>query len=59
MKERLEKSRQPVQLNWSVVKDWRIQTRYNTKVDRKRVLDMLDAVTDRDDGILAWLERAW
>jgi len=47
--------------NWSVLTDWSEQFRYkrigtNSMQDAK---DIIDALEDRNDGILTWLRKQW
>jgi len=44
-----------VQVNWAIVKDWTIDTRYSTAADPRLVKGFLDALDDPTHGVLAWL----
>lgn len=45
--------------NWAVVKDWSEQLRYEYAVPEKVVDDFFKAVTDPENGVLAWLKTRW
>lgn len=44
--------------NWIVVKDWSEQSRYAKKTQAEAV-QLLDAITDAKDGLLAWIQQYW
>ncbi len=44
--------------NWSVVKDWNEGSRY-LPWSEQEARDLFTAVTDRDHGVLPWIERHW
>lgn len=44
--------------NWTVVKDWSEQARYELNVAEKKARDLLAAATD-PDGVLPWLKKYW
>jgi hypothetical protein len=45
-------------VNWAVVKDWKVETRYKTSVAATQAKDMLGACSGRN-GILAWVKKRW
>jgi len=45
--------------NWAVVKDWTEQSRYLTSIAKPRAEDLYEAVMDKTNGVLAWLQRRW
>jgi hypothetical protein len=45
-------------VNWSLVKDWKETSRYETKT-QTQAQEMFRAVTDRNHGVLPWLKRRW
>jgi len=58
----LEKHRQSVEefaLNWAAVKDWTEQTRYETKIDKRKASGLLQAIVDSKHGVLKWLKTYW
>ena len=44
-----------VQTNWATVKDWTVDSRYNSAVNPVTVIAFLNALDDPKDGILPWL----
>jgi hypothetical protein len=44
--------------NWTVVKDWAIESRYETKT-AQQAKDLYDAVYRRQSGVLRWIRRRW
>jgi len=48
-----------VEINWVVVKDWTVDSRYESGTSRKEVEDMYGAITDPKDGVLAWIKNYW
>lgn len=47
------------QLNWAVVKDWTVESRYERSIESTKANDIYQAVTDENSGILAWLKTFW
>lgn len=45
--------------NWTVVKDWSEESRYQYGLSLKEEQDFYDAVTSEKMGILAWLKNWW
>lgn len=46
-------------VNWSVVKDWRVDTRYNRSMTRVAAQDIYRAATEHQTGIIPWLRQRW
>lgn len=46
-------------VNWSVVKDWSEEARYQTQMPEKTARDIVAALTDPTDGVLTWLKKHW
>lgn len=44
--------------NWTVVKDWAIESRYELKT-AQQAKDLYDAVHRRQTGVLRWIRRRW
>jgi HEPN domain-containing protein len=44
---------------WAIVRDWSESARYENAHDRLRAEQMLDAITDPQNGILQWLKKYW
>jgi hypothetical protein len=45
--------------NWGVVEDWTEQTRYETKIDRKKANRIISAISGSRNGVLRWLKKYW
>ncbi len=45
--------------NWTVVKDWSEQARYELNVAEKKARDLFASATDPDHGVLPWLKKYW
>lgn len=45
--------------NWATVKDWSEEKRYQPVVSATAARDLVDAVTMRRNGVLAWLRKSW
>ncbi|MEK7730231.1 MAG: DNA-binding protein, partial [Planctomycetota bacterium] len=46
-------------VNWSVVKDWSEEDRYELNVSQKDAEDLLNACKDEQNGVLSWIEKRW
>lgn len=46
-------------LNWTVVKDWSEQSRYELGISEVRARDLNDAINDAANGVLPWLRTRW
>jgi hypothetical protein len=46
-----------LQANWAVVKDWKVESRYDLQVPSQTVTDFLDALDDPTNGIITWLRN--
>jgi len=46
------------EINWAVVKDWRIESRYENN-DAQRASDLYKAITDPKDGVMWCIEQNW
>ena len=44
--------------NWSVVRDWTEETRYQSRGQRQAE-EILAAINDPEHGVLQWLRRNW
>ena len=51
----LDQAPSAIQANWTTVKDWTIDSRYNHIVDRVVAEAFLDALDDQTNGVLPWL----
>lgn len=48
-----------VDLNWSIVKDWKEDARYSLEFTKDQAEALYLAVVDGKDGILPWLQKLW
>lgn len=46
-------------LNWAVAKDWSEKSRYDCNINEPKARDFLDAITNDESGVLAWLKMYW
>ena len=46
-------------LNWTVVKDWTVEARYNHLISKALAEDLYSACTARTHGVLAWVRQRW
>jgi len=53
------RSNPKLEVNWAIVKDWSVQSRYSTDISETTVRDFYSAVTTRKDGVLSWLKKWW
>jgi len=47
-----------VKLNWSIVKDWNEQCRYD-RLNRAEAEAIYEAITGSADGVLPWIKSHW
>jgi HEPN domain-containing protein len=45
--------------NWSTVKDWKVDTRYEHNISAVDAKDLFSAVTAWKYGVLSWLKKWW
>jgi hypothetical protein len=57
--ERDMKTNSALQLNWTIVKDWSEDTRYDRTITRAQAKDLYSACTTRRNGILPWIRKRW
>jgi len=48
-----------LELNWTIVKDWKEDSRYIDGVTENQARDLYNACTNRHNGILTWIKRKW
>ena len=48
-----------LRFGWNVVRDWSETSRYHMDTTEKAARDMLAAVGDDENGVLAWLKKHW
>lgn len=44
---------------WNTVQSWNEECRYSLDINRRRSVDMYNAVIDDQDGVLVWVKRYW
>lgn len=44
--------------NWNVVKDWRVDSRYD-QTDQRKAEALIQAISDKRHGVLRWLKHHW
>lgn len=44
--------------HWNTVTQWSEQSRYG-RYERNAVIDLLQAITDENHGVLQWVRRSW
>lgn len=44
---------------WGVVKDWNESKRYEHTITEQEAEDMLEAITNPNDGVLTWVKSFW
>jgi HEPN domain-containing protein len=47
------------EVNWTIVKDWSENARYDATIPEVKARDLVAAVTDHAHGVLAWLKTQW
>jgi hypothetical protein len=53
------KSDSNFRINWSVVKDWKADRRYDPSITEALARGMYEAVTNSASGVLPWLRTQW
>ncbi|MCH7875676.1 MAG: DNA-binding protein [Gemmatimonadetes bacterium] len=46
-------------LNWTIVKDWTVDSRYVLSASKSVARDLYSACTSRKYGVLAWIRNRW
>lgn len=46
-------------VNWTIVKDWSEQSRYDHRIAEIMARNFYSAVTSRGSGVLTWLRKRW
>ena len=47
------------EVNWTIVKDWSENARYDATITEVKARDLVAAVTDQAYGVLTWLKTQW
>jgi hypothetical protein len=55
---KLEQAPDSVRENWTIVKDWRVELRYEVGKSEAECRDFLAAVSG-PDGVMPWLRAFW
>lgn len=53
------KTNKNLEVNWSIVKDWKETSRYIPSVSSAEAKDLYSACTSRTNGVLAWVKAQW
>lgn len=53
------RSNPTLEVNWAIVKDWQVESRYSTSISETQARDFYSAVTARRNGVLTWLKKWW
>jgi HEPN domain-containing protein len=48
-----------LEVNWAIVKDWSVESRYLPDISETTAKDFYSAVTARRNGVLSWLKKWW
>ena len=56
--EREAASSRAFEVNWTVVKDWSEESRYQRHT-RQEAEDLFNAITDPQNGVLPWIRQRW
>ncbi len=59
MRDQEMKKNEAFDRNWGVVKDWSEETRYLTSIPESDARELLNAITDTENGVLPWLKKLW
>ena len=47
------------ELNWTVVKDWTSEDRYNLTISGVEAKDLYSAISAKTSGIMTWIRKNW
>jgi hypothetical protein len=62
LKDRLDAARardEAFKLNWSIVRDWSEEERYNSDIPRAKARGLYIAITERRTGVMTWIRNYW
>jgi HEPN domain-containing protein len=48
-----------LEVNWTVVKDWKHDCRYDGTITMVKAMEIYRAVTGRSTGVMAWIRKHW
>lgn len=49
----------PVEINWLSVKDWTVDSRYESGTTQTEAEDLHAAITEPNHGVLSWIKKYW
>jgi hypothetical protein len=52
-------SNEDFKLNWAVAKEWSENSRYERNIEKTKMNDFFDAVTNNKSGVLIWIKSWW
>ena len=52
-------SNRTLDLNWTIVKDWNSESRYELGITSSQARDFYSACTSRKHGVLTWIRARW
>jgi len=52
-----ENADDPFRLNWSTAKAWSEEARYRTDISKQEAIDLFNAISNDQTGILPWLRK--
>lgn len=52
-----EKQNEKFKLNWAIVIKWSEESRYDCEIEEQEALDLFNAITDNQSGVLSWLKN--
>lgn len=57
--EKAMKASRALELNWTIVKDWSEDVRYDLTITRAQARDYYSACITRGTGVLPWIRQRW
>lgn len=49
----------PIELNWRIIKDWEVDSRYDVSITEPQARDLYSACVRHKTGVLPWIRRRW
>ena len=46
-------------VNWTTVKDWTEESRYDAAIDTRKAQSLITAISDPRHGVMRWIHRFW
>ncbi len=47
------------EVNWTIVKDWTPESRYDHSITQAKARDLYRAITARQNGVMTWIRQRW